>query len=204
MSISRTNPRPRTGDGGERAESGPGRRTLGWTIAGVLVAAVGVGVALHTGGPGNDGTVTTIRGDHNTVTNYQQFLDRIDRIHDPAAVRAAARPYAGVRPTGTGPWPFVVTDVGDLGLQVRSSGRAQADQVGSAGDGGTLWVECVADTGFAPSGGGDSLWARVRWPHRGHTTEYFNSAPAALYTAWAYADYLVPAGHNGAVPGCAG
>lgn len=87
---------------------------------------------------------------------------------------------------------------------VRSSGERDGKQVGSSGDGATLWVDCLATTKFAPpsSGEGSTRWARVRWPNKEPKKDFFNSALTDIYVGWVSYPYLVPAGHNGQVPDC--
>ena len=205
FATSRRALRPNHDDG-----EGPiARRTLLWTILGVLAAILGVVVAVATTGEGSVGSQTGsqgghIEGDNNTINNFQQFQRAVGDQPDDARIRALARRYADVEPSGQGPWPFLVTDVGQLGLIVRTSGDRLGQQIGSAGDGGTLWVDCISDTGFDPSSGTKrgSVWARIRWPNSTRTSDFFNSAPADPAQGWVYLNYLVPAGHDGHVPWC--
>jgi hypothetical protein len=43
---------------------------------------------------------------------------------------------------------------------------------------------------------------RVKWAQQEPSIDFFESDPGADETAWAYAGYLVPWGHNGDIPIC--
>ena len=114
----------------------------------------------------------------------------------------AAR-FADVPPEGEGPWPFAVAG-SDIGLKVRSTNVLEAVQLGGIAELHSAWVDCVETTGFDPdpTTGVGPRWYRVRWAHQEPSDEFHQSDPGADTTAWAYAGYLVPVGHNGDVPAC--
>jgi hypothetical protein len=184
------------------------RQTLLWTILGVIACIVGVAVAVMSDGvptaPASGTQSAHISGNNNTVNNFQEFEQKLGGQTDEARVRAAAREFVDVPPGAEGPWPFVVAGVGDVGLIVRTSGERSGRQIGSAGNGATVWAQCLLDTGFNPSGTNrqGSSWAMIRWPNRVPVRTFFNSAPTDPAQGWVYVGYLVPAGHNGHIPDC--
>jgi hypothetical protein len=122
---------------------------------------------------------------------------------DEAEVRQAAEEFADMPPKGDGPWPFVVTG-SEIGLKVRSTNTREGEQLGGLDELHTAWVICkaVSDFDADPSTDVGPLWYKIGWTQQQPSTGFFESTPTTEQTAWAYAGYLVPSGHNGAVPDC--
>jgi hypothetical protein len=177
-------------------------------VATVVAASAGVAnLVLPSGGSSNraDAGSAVIDGSGNEVTveYYEHFVEEAEGTSDHEEVRALAAEFSDVEPTGEGPWPFWVV-VSPDGLQVRSTGTQEGDQVGSVTNGSTVWADCVATTEFDPgaqSNVGPS-WLRIRWPSDEPGTTFANSTPTAPFSAFVYRGYVVPAGHNGAIPAC--
>jgi hypothetical protein len=123
---------------------------------------------------------------------------------DEAEVRTAAEEFLDTPPVGDGPWPFVVTG-SEIGLKVRSTNTREAEQLGGMAELHTAWVICQQQSDFDADPGTDAgpLWYQIGWTQQEPSTGYFESTPNTDQTAWAYAGYLVPSGHNGDVPTCA-
>lgn len=103
------------------------------------------------------------------------------------------------------PIPTVVLYTEELGLKIRTTPDMNGQQVGSAANHGTVWVECQLDSGFnpAPDTKGGSVWFRVHWPSSELGTTFFNSEPGNPAEAWAYSGYLYTFGGSGTViPQC--
>ena len=110
----------------------------------------------------------------------------------------------GRKPTGTGPWPFVVLDTGEVGLEVRNDPGRPGRQIGSLGARTIGWVDCQIRNDFDPGGGSNPgpVWYRLRWPTNRQGVKFQNSQPSDTFRGWGYAGYLVPAGHDGSIPPC--
>jgi hypothetical protein len=92
-------------------------------------------------------------------------------------------------------------------LKVRSSGKADGQQIGTADDSTLIYVDCRAHTGFVPHvlesrNQADDKWLRVRWPNATPTTKYFISSADDAFSGYVYEGFVLPAGHNGNIPGC--
>ena len=187
------------------------RKILWWTAAGVVLALLGVWLAwahdrendspqINIRGSGN----IQVNGDDATINNYQDFQKRLQPGWDAERAKAVAATFADVNPQGSGPWPFIVTDTGMLGLKIRSSGELSGRQIGSAANGETVWVDCMAMTSFTPPGGDNvgPKWAKIRWPNRKDESSFLHSSPSDRHKGWGYSGNLVPAGHNGKIPSC--
>lgn len=193
------------------------RKTLVWTAGGAVAAVVGVVLVIVrpdpvAPGPSDEsircGTVEVeVNGDNNDMGDiaYDGFVDCVGRTPTRERLEEAAAEFAEVDPSGDAPWPFLV-GVGELGLIVRTSGDMDGRQIGTAGNGATLWVDCRQRTDFTPLNAIEDvgpLWLRVRWPNnRPDVTDTFNSQPSDSYTGYVYEAYAFPAGHNGRIPDC--
>jgi hypothetical protein len=122
---------------------------------------------------------------------------------DEAEVRQAAEDFVNTPPNGEGPWPFVVAG-SEIGLKVRSTNTREGEQLGGLDELHTAWVICkaVSDFDADPSTGVGPRWYKIGWTQQQPSSGFFESTPTTEQTAWAYAGYLVPSGHNGDVPGC--
>lgn len=190
------------------------RRTLVWTIVGIIVAALsGVFAFLQLV---DDKPTQSVEGSANQVVqgggaitnNYFREVDEFKGALPPnpgaAQIRKSAEQYAEVNPDGTGPWPFVVVADPNLGLKVRTTGTTDGVQVGTAAYNTSVWVECRKDTGFNPAPGdpNGAMWYRVKWPSEQSTSRFYNSSPGDRFDQWVYGGLIVPIGQNGKVPAC--
>jgi hypothetical protein len=118
-------------------------------------------------------------------------------------LREASKKYVNP-PSGPGPWAFDVIDTRDVGLIVRSTPGRDGEQVGTAQNRATLWVECQVVSDFDPILSDPyAAWFKVRWPgDRPGVATPMNSSPGAPHSGYVYSRYAIPAGHNGDVPSC--
>lgn len=176
-------------------------------IAAVVTAGATVGALFVT--DGDAASTTNVNYGNNCPAEGNDIQVDCDYIApDPDEVQEEqiqqrVQDFADVPPQGDGPWPFVVLD-SDIGLKVRSTNEVDAVQLGGLQERHTAWVDCQQTSSFDadPTTGAGPLWYRVRWAHQEPSVEYHESDPGAVHTAWAYAGYLVPWGHNGDIPEC--
>jgi hypothetical protein len=187
------------------------RKTQHWAIIGSVAAVVAACVGVFALWPDSDGSKdqtgkqgATITGNGNTVNNYQEFKQDIAEAKDEADIREAAKKFAYKPAEGNGPWPYLVLNISEIGLKVRTSGELDGRQIGSSAAKSTLWVDCQKRTGFNPPSEYDvgPVWLQSRWPNKQISKEFFNSDPTDKYAGWVYAGYLVPAGHDGKIRSC--
>jgi hypothetical protein len=185
-----------------------------WTIVAAIAGVVGVTWAVVTfvvadepteASQSQSGTQgATINGNGNVVNNLQNFYEQLPPDASDEEIRRTAEKFRDKAPQGTAPYPYLVVDVGDEGLMVRSTGDKTGRQTGTAAKYATIWVECRQDTGFDPGANvpNGSQWLKVRWPSQEETRAFLKSQPSDPPVGWAYSGYAVPAGHNGNIPEC--
>jgi hypothetical protein len=184
------------------------RKSLIWTIVGVVVALVGLGAAWAApgGSAGQDHSQhTTLNGNGGTVNNVQGdqiFNEPSSSEPTPEQIRQNSERFRKVEPGPTGPWVFMVVAFPQLGAKVRSSGLASGYQIGSAAFNTAVWADCRLDTGFVPDDTGKSVWFRVRWPSTAPSSAFMNTSAQDPSVGWIFGDLIVPAGHNGDIPVC--
>ena len=186
-------------------------KTLVWTAVAAIAGVVSVVLIVARSGSGDESikcrnTTIEIHGDDNTIGDitYEGFLDCLSRSPTRQELERVTRKFVDIEPSGDGPWPFYVS-VNELGLMVRTTGTMDGRQIGTAGNGATLWVECQERTDFTPPAIEDvgPVWLRVRWPNNEpDVPTTFNSSPSDRYTGYVYKAYAFPAGHNGHIPNC--
>jgi hypothetical protein len=187
------------------------KKTLYWTIAGVIVAVVGVAVAIKAlsepktptsstsqTGSGNvaNSTVGVSLGNNGCVAIGGQCV--LSTSSDPESVRQALSklPNASAPPAGKAPWMFVVVGTGTLGLYVRDGyGESNHRLPGNPtiAEGLAVYVDCRVLNGWNadPSTTANGLWYKIRYPQVANSGNY-----------WVYGGYLQPVGQNGGVPLC--
>lgn len=133
----------------------------------------------------------------------------IEKAVDATAEELRTSATQGPPPAANGPWPFLVLGTADgddqqSGLKIRSSNTAEATQTGWALERDVLWSDCTEDSGFDPDPAtqNGSIWHKVRWPTNSASEAPDESSIDDRYFGWAYGGYLVPIGHNGAIPLC--
>lgn len=121
-----------------------------------------------------------------------------------AILRADARRFVNVPPTGQGPWPFAVVGTFDVGLKVRSTNAADGKGLGGLAPHHIAWAVCQHRSAFDPdpTTGTGPIWLKVKWEQQEPSTAFFDSDPSATATAWVYRGFLIPVGHNGNIPDC--
>ncbi|MCZ2813715.1 hypothetical protein O2W15_19980 [Modestobacter sp. VKM Ac-2979] len=116
-----------------------------------------------------------------------------------------AEQMAASEPPATGPYPTVVlnTEAG-RGLIIRNSPYLEGQQVGSANNRATVWVDCRVDSGFNPAPDSDagSIWYRVHWPSSELGMTFYNSSPGDPAEAYAYSGYLFTFGDESQIRDC--
>ncbi|HEX6361000.1 hypothetical protein [Actinophytocola sp.] len=203
-------------------------RTLHWTrVAAVLtgVGAVGTlvfGIASACGSDDPSTPDVSQKGTGNNyctegstcpvnVTQVQQIVQDAESVagSNDTEMRKQLRaaPDATKPPTGSGPYPFLVVDTGDLGLFARTSNVVNGVRVGNSGNHELVWADCMEQSDFTPSDvSGETnvgpLWVQVRWKHLDGGQVRGLSEPNETQTAWMYRGDLEPVGHNGDIPTC--
>ncbi|MBB5824916.1 hypothetical protein [Micromonospora carbonacea] len=183
------------------------RKTYFWTAAGVVVAAVAVGVKLarseanpaprtdlNQSGTGN----VQLNGDNNVVT-VASTLKGLTR----EAAEARAKNFDYLAPPAGQPAPFLVIEAPNH-LWVRSSGTTSGHHIGAAHNETVVWADCTATTDFDPDPT-DSIgpvWLRIRWNTDKPNDNLSNSQPGDRYPGWVYAGQTIRVGHNGEIPTC--
>jgi hypothetical protein len=211
------NPRPPADREADRGQPMIAARTLGWTMAGVIVAAVIGAITIWLMSQQADplapapaqpqesrGQGGTINGNGNVVTNtYSEFQQQAPPGASIEQLQRAAEKYADVPPPSS-PAAFRVVNTGDMGLKVRTSGATDGVQIGSAAQDAVVWVNCRATTDFDPvlDDQTGASWFLIRWPSTVPGSSFRNSEPGGPAQGWIYAGYTLPAGHNGQVPSC--
>jgi hypothetical protein len=193
------------------------RKTLYWTAAGVVVAAIALVVTVawthgtDAGGGHSQtqsGTGNMQAGDGGLVVGgdlsvqSEQFKAEVRGLTREQAEQAG-RKYANVAPPRGQAAPFLVIDAPHH-LWVRSSGTAGGHHIGAAFDGATVWADCQVTTDFDPdrTDGTGAVWLRIHWPTDQPNDQLNNSQPADPYAGWVYAGQTLPAGHNGKIATC--
>lgn len=198
------------------AEVSVARLTMVLTGLGVVVALV-FGVASSCGtdeAPAQSGVGNTYCTNESTcdvdVTQAQTIVRgaEAEAGEDDTELRRLLGDATGASepPDGSGPFPYLVVDTGELGLFARTTNVISADRVGFAGNRSMVWVDCVARSDFTPEVSAvpdvGPRWALVRWKHRDGGQVMGLSEPNESQTAWMYLGALAPVGHNGDVPDC--
>lgn len=191
----------------------PGRR-ISWTKVGgaagviaALAAIVGLflmrsdssDVSASTGG--GDARIVNCPDAQGSSCTYQEAAEHIEDKRE-EEILAESRKSADTPPKGDGPWPFAVVGTRGIGLKVRTTGTAEGTHINGLADHHTAWAVCQQDTGFEPDPGSGSVWLQIKWDHQEPGTAFVESEFSAEQTAWAYAAYLVPIGHDGDIPTC--
>ncbi|SDS49571.1 hypothetical protein [Actinoplanes derwentensis] len=190
------------------------RKTFYWTIAGVVVAIIGIVLATLLPSPGGRDSTQTQSGSGNQQAQNgginagrdvniqsQEFQREAAGLSRAEAEREAAK-YQGITPPAGVPAPFLV--LAPRHLWVRSSAAVDGYHIGAAFDQVIVWVDCSSVSGFDPdvSDEVEAKWLRVRWPTDRRNEDLWSSQPSDKYVGWIYAGLVLPSGHNGQVPPC--
>lgn len=194
----------------KKALNRPDKLQHRWLIAGVVLSAVMIFVALlawwyprSSGGftitAGGDLPVAPSVGGNGCVVFQGDCIVNSESTEDDIARTKSeleSLPSATLAPSGSSPWMFVVLGTKDLGLYVRDGYTAQDERLPgnpTLVEGSAVYVDCriengwVADPGASESG----LWYKIRWPEVSKDGDF-----------WVYGGYIFPVGHNGQVPLC--
>lgn len=177
------------------------------TVA-LMVAAIVLIDALSDSSSGSGCLAREIDEDSTTVDEARQiFMDCVGGNPTRRELKDLVAKFRDAEPIGEGPWPFYV-HVNHIGLKVRTSGDVDGQQIGTAHNATTLWVECRLRTDFTPDRGDivedvGPRWLRVKWPHnQPGVIEPYTSSPDDPYVGYVYEAYAFPAGHNGEIRAC--
>lgn len=194
------------GPPGPAAES-PGGWTRGQKIAvtaalvPIVAAFIAWGASASTGPEDSPGEPDVIQ---TCVINGSENDCQINGDADLSDAEIAEQ-MATSDPPKTGPYPTVVLNTEDSrGLIIRNSPYLEGQQVGSANNRATVWVECRVDSGFDPAPDSDAgaIWYRVHWPSSELGMTFYNSSPGDPTEAYAYSGYLFTFGDDSQIPNC--
>lgn len=139
------------------------------------------------------------------VSRLSEAAPTDDDLKAELAKEATAEPAT----IGPGPWPFMVVDTFedgiDYGLYARTTNRLVGERLGTAANRTLVWVDCAAISDFTPKV--DSVtdvgpqWLQVRWKPTEPNLRGV-SEPSGTQRAWMYRGGLVPVKHNGNIPPC--
>lgn len=210
------------------------RRILVITAVGVAVTIIALFVSCSGSGGGD---TTTVSGDGNNIddnsgarneassgacaqfgdnnTCLVQLQEDVEKTSEETATdeqfKIALAKKSTDEPVEPGPWPYVVVDTVekglDLGLWARSTNDVKGDHVGIALNHNIVWADCVAASSYSPVEGTPNdvgpKWLRVRWPNDQLSERLMHSNPSNDKRAWMYLGYTVPMYHNGNILACA-
>lgn len=215
----------------------PSRIPHRWLLGGAslgLVAAVAFAF-VSCGGPdenptqsisvsGNGNDVDQNSGAHNEASSgaCAQFGDNntcVVQLQADAAKASAAAPTdeqfkadiankSTSKPTEPGPWPYLIVDTVEHGINeglwARTTNELKGDRLGVTLNRGIIWADCVATSDYSPLPEGDAnnvgpRWLSVRWNLTDRTK---HSNPSDTGHAWMYLGYTIPMYHNGDIPEC--